>query len=654
MNPELLAQIRAAAIGDGLAIKTPYGVRRLTYADVTASGRALGFLEDQIRRAVLPTYANVHTSANDTGAQTNAFREEARAIIQKCVHATDEDAVVFCGSGMTGTIHKLLTCMGLTEPCCDSFSKCVKRETAPDRPVVFIGPAEHHSNDLPWRDSICDVVNIKVCPMGRVDLDDLEKQLKLYQDRSVKIGSFSAASNVTGTLTNIRRITKMLHHAGALAFFDYAAAAPYVPIDMNPADDPLAYKDAVFISPHKFPGGPGASGVLIAKQRLFSNKPAMPGGGTVSYVDHVHHKYSTVVSTREEGGTPNILGDIRAGLVFKLKEKVLAENIDAIAQHEIATSKHVIDAWSKNPNLWILGNTTSDRLGIISFVVSYKGKVLHQGFIAALLNDLFGIQARSGTSCASPYGNLLLNISPDLSEKIEEQILAGDAGIRPGWTRMSLAYYDSPETVDYIIKAVDFIATEGWRALTDYTFDPKTGHWRHRGELTPLLTLSSEPHEPEYLPESIYEKTLREAVAILGKCAERCQAEPPVGTPAPNNIKLFEAIRWFWLPEEITRALAKAPALEVPAEPAKPIMAELAASGALVEFADLLAPEMTSALEFEPGMPDLSLPPASPTSPASPALPAPASPKSTSRVLLPAPSSPDVSLASRALPASTS
>ena len=455
MNPELLAQIRAAAIGDGLAIKTPYGVRRLTYADVTASGRALGFMEDQIRQLVLPTLANVHTSANDTGAQTNAFREEAREIIRKAVHTTDEDAVVFVGSGMTGAINKLLTVMGLLEPCCDVFSKCVKREVSTDRPVVFIDSAAHHSADLPWRDSICDVVVIKLCSMGRVDLDDLEKQLTLYQDRSVRIGCFSAASNVTGTLTNIRKITKMLHHHGALSFWDYAAAAPYAPIDMNPADDSLAYKDAIFISAHKFPGGPGASGVLVAKKRLFANKPAVPGGGTVSYVDRDHHRYSASVEVREEGGTPNILGDIRAGLVFKLKEKVLEGDQDAIAQHEIATAKHVIDAWSKNPNLWVLGNTASDRLGVVSIVISHKGKALHQGFIAVLLNDLFGIQARSGTSCASPYGNLLLNISPELSEKIEEQILAGDSGIRPGWTRMSFAYYDSSETVDYIIRAVD-------------------------------------------------------------------------------------------------------------------------------------------------------------------------------------------------------
>ena len=573
MNPDLLTRIRSAAIGDGLAFTTPYGIRRLTYADATASGRALSFLEDQIRRAVLPTYANVHTSANDTGAQTNAFREEARQIIAKAVHATDEDAVIFVGSGMTSAIHKLLTSMGLTEPCCDGFRGPTLQLAGHDRPVVFIGPAEHHSNDLPWRDSVCDVVTIKTCPMGRVDLDDLEFQLKLYKDRTVKIGSFSAASNVTGTLVSIRRITKILHHAGALAFFDYAAAAPYIPIDMNPADDPLAYKDAVFISSHKFPGGPGASGVLVAKKRLFSNRPSVPGGGTVSYVDKDHHKYSTSVSVREEGGTPSILGDVRAGLVFKLKEEVLstanggAGDIDAIAQHEIATAKHVIESWQKNPNIWVLGNTTSDRLGVVSFVVKHKGKALHQGFIAALLNDLFGIQARSGTSCASPYGNFLLGISPEVSEKIEEQILAGDGGIRPGWTRLSFVFYDSPATVDYIIRAVDLIATEGWRALVDYTFDPKTGHWKHRGSRTPLLTLESEPPAPEYLSESTYEVFLKEALVILHGCQERCQVEPPVGTLAPTDIKLFEAIRWFWLPEEVTRELSKAPVLAVPEEP---------------------------------------------------------------------------------------
>ena len=570
MSPELVSQIRAAAIGDGLAITTPYGVRRLTYADGTASGRSLGFLETKTRQLILPTLANVHTSANDTGAQTNAFREEAREIIRKAVNASDEDAVIFTGSGMTGAIHKLLTSMSLTEPCCGTFRKCVTSIVTRDRPVVFLSSFEHHSNDLAFRESICDVVTIKLCPMGRVDLDDLELQLKLYADRTVKIGSFSAASNVTGTLTSVSKVARLLHHHGALAFFDYAAAAPYVPIDMNPAD-PLAYKDAIFISPHKFPGGPGSSGVLVAKKRLFANKPAVPGGGTVAYVDKDHHKYSASVEVREEGGTPNILGDIRAGLVFRLKEQVLAGDPDAIASHEIATAKHIIESWSKNPNIWILGSTDSDRLGVVSFVVNHKGKALHQGFVTALLNDLFGIQARSGTSCASPYGNLLLNISPEMSEQIEERIAAGDGGIRPGWTRVSFAYYDSPETVDYIVKAVDLIATEGWRALVDYTLDPKTGHWRHRGVLTPLLTLSSEPPVPEYLPESTYESFLREAVAILAKCAERCREQPPVGTPAPKDIKGFEALRWFTLSEEVTRDLARAPALEVPVEPAETI-----------------------------------------------------------------------------------
>jgi len=462
---------------------------------------------------------------------------------------------------MTGAISKLLTAMGLVESCCDNFRKCVTSVVSTDRPVVFLSSFEHHSADLPWRESIADVVVIKLCPQGRVDLDDLERQLDLYKDRSVKIGCFSAASNVTGTLTNVRRIAKVLHHHGCLAMFDYAAAAPYVPIDMNPSDDPLAYKDAVFLSPHKFPGGPGASGVLIAKKRLFAGRPAVPGGGTVAYVDKNHHRYSSSVETREEGGTPNILGDIRAGLVFQLKEHILSGNPDAIAVHEIATSKKVIEAWHKNSNIWILGNTSADRLGVVSFVVLHKNKALHQGFVAALLNDLFGIQARSGTSCASPYGNLLLGISPEASEKIEEQIAAGDGGIRPGWTRMTFAFYDSSATTDFLIAAVDLVATEGWRALVDYEFDPKNGSWKHRGSKPVLLTLSDAAPTTEYLPESVYGNILNEAAKILNGCSERCRESPPQGTSAPSDIHLFEEIRWFWLPEEITRELSEAPAL---------------------------------------------------------------------------------------------
>ena len=151
------------------------------------------------------------------------------------------------------------------------------------------------SNELPWRESIADVVVIPLDGKGQLDLAALEDALTKYVDRPLRIGSFSAASNVTGVRTDVPGVTSILKRHGALAFFDYAAAAPYTGIDMNGHPS----LDAVFISPHKFIGGPGTPGVLIVKEQLLTNPiPATVGGGTVIYVTPEDHQY---VSTRSVG-----------------------------------------------------------------------------------------------------------------------------------------------------------------------------------------------------------------------------------------------------------------------------------------------------------------------------------------------------------------
>ena len=176
-----------------------------------------------------------------------------------------------------------------------------------------------------------------------------------HADRPLKIGSFSAASNVTGILSDARAISILLHRHGALSFWDFAAAAPYVAIEMGPfaatpagrETDPLAYKDAIFISPHKFIGGPGTPGVLVARRELFRNRvPTVPGGGTVAYVNPTEHVYLDDVEHREEGGTPAIVESIRAGLVFGLKEAVGAE---AIREREESFIHRAIERWSRQP-----------------------------------------------------------------------------------------------------------------------------------------------------------------------------------------------------------------------------------------------------------------------------------------------------------------
>src|SRR5262245_29723575 len=304
----LIEAVRAAVVGEDEAVAGPFGPRRVTYADYTASGRALTFIEDYLRHAVLPLYANTHTESSGTGLQTTRFREEARQLIRRAVGGDEEHAVVFCGSGSTGAIDRMVSVLNLRIPADLDARHHLRDHVAPgERPVVFIGPYEHHSNELPWRESIADVVVIPEDHDGRIDLDRLETELVRHGGRQLKIGSFSAASNVTGIISDTRAISVLLHRHGALSFWDYAAAAPHVAIDMGdregPGDERLAYLDAIFVSPHKFIGGPGTPGVLVARRELFHNRvPSVPGGGTVAYVNPSEHRYLSDVEHREEGG----------------------------------------------------------------------------------------------------------------------------------------------------------------------------------------------------------------------------------------------------------------------------------------------------------------------------------------------------------------
>ncbi len=468
-----IEKIRSNVIGEGHLINTVFGLKPLVYADYTASGRSLAFVEKIIEKKVLPLYANTHSESSITGKQTSRFREQARAIIHKALNTSVDHKVIFTGSGATSAINKLIDMLNLRLPAeLDAAYQFDQQITENDRPVVFIGPYEHHSNELPWRESIAQVVTIPLDGNGLIDLQYLEQMLKKYQQRKTLIGSFSAASNVTGVKTKVSEVSKVLHKYGALSCWDYAAAAPYVGIDMS--EDEL---DAVFISTHKFIGGPGTPGLLVVDSKILTNSvPAIPGGGTVMYVSPEHHTFVTDIERREEGGTPAAVESIRAGLVFEIQSAIGTKTIERLESGFIKTA---IKKLSELDNFTILGSSTAARLSILSFNISHNDQVLHYGFVVALLNDLFGIQARGGCSCAGPYGHQLLDLSMERSLAIEAQLHQGNMVLRPGWVRLNFNYFIDQQTFDYIVNALTLITEHGWRLLAHYQYDKAHGTWQY-------------------------------------------------------------------------------------------------------------------------------------------------------------------------------
>ena len=490
--------LRKSIIGRNMPFETPFGTRPLVYADYTASGRAVDFIEDYLQY-ILQFYANTHTEDVFTGKTMSRFLHEAEAHIKDLVNAGEHGKLIFTGTGATGGITRLQQILGVywspatREKVHDFLDSCLDHQKENNtqchdrllkfieqhKPIVFVGPYEHHSNEIMWRQTLCEVVEIPLNENEVLDLKALEKEVSdpKYNNRQ-KIGSFSAASNVTGIKTPVYDVARILHENDALACFDFAACAPYIEINMN--RDKKSYFDAIFFSPHKFLGGPGSSGILIINERIYRNDlpPTIAAGGTVKFVSLDKECYTNDIETREKPGTPGIMQAIKSSMVLQLKNKIGVDTIEEIEEFYVS---EFFKAFQDDERMIIYGpNNLKKKLGIIAFNIKHKDRILHPKFVTKLLNDLFGIQTRAGCSCAGPYGHRLLHFD-DITSKMYRCFtgIINLEGMKPGWIRLNVHYSLSYEEFSYIIEAIKLIYEYGHLFLSLYKFDMTSGEWSH-------------------------------------------------------------------------------------------------------------------------------------------------------------------------------
>ncbi len=462
---DILDHLRSGLIGRDLPFASPFGTQRLLYADYVASGRALRQVEEFVAAEVLPWYANSHTEASLCGETVTRMREEARAAIARLVGAGPDAHVIFAGSGATAGLNRIARLLEIGE-----------RVRTGERVTVILGPYEHHSNILPWRESGAAIRTVRPGREGGIDLGHLEEILAGVPGGLV-IGSFSAASNVTGVLTDPDPVTRLLKRHGALAVWDYAGGAPYLPMDMGKGD---TAKDAIVFSAHKFPGGPGASGVAVIRDSMAGRgTPTAPGGGTVTFVSPWRHNYSARLEAREEGGTPNVVGDIRAALVLLVKD---AAGCARIGQIDEALRARALEAWSGMPAIEILGPAHAPALPILSFRIRGAQGYVHHQLFTRMLSDIHGIQARGGCACAGPYAHQLLGIDEAGSDRLFGRLREGHEMEKPGWVRLNLSWLHSDDEVARILGGVASLAREAEARAADYICDPGTARFRHVSE----------------------------------------------------------------------------------------------------------------------------------------------------------------------------
>lgn len=464
---------RENIVGYQALVPGPAGNHPLVYADWIASGRLYRPLEDRLLDLAGPVVANTHSESNWCGqAMTVAYRE-ARDLIKAHVGARPDHVLLPVGSGMTGALGKLQRILGLKVP--DAWkARCALPEA--ERPVVFITHMEHHSNHTSWLETLADVVVLPPGPELLVDPAALEAALEDYRDRPLKIGSFTAASNVTGIRTPLGRLARIMHDHGGWCFADFAANAPYDTIRMT-ADDARESLDAIFFSPHKFLGGPGSPGIVVFDKSLYRNRaPDQPGGGTVRWTNPWNEfEYVEDIESREDGGTPAFLQTIRAALSCQVKDAMGAE---AMHEAEGILIPRMMDGLGAIPGIHLLAPHQRDRIGAISF---YHEK-LHYNLVVRLLSDRFGIQVRGGCSCAGTYGHYLLNVDQPTSRILTGRITSGDLSAKPGWVRLSLHPVTTMAEVDFMVHAIAEIARNGQEWQKEYLFDSRSADWKAKDE----------------------------------------------------------------------------------------------------------------------------------------------------------------------------
>ena len=476
-------KFRNNIIGINHSFESPYGKQKIVYADWTASGRLYEPIEKKILESFGPFVGNTHSESTVTGGLMTHAYHHAHSIIKKHVHANDDDVLLFVGTGMTTAINKFQRILGVKVP--EQHQKNISLSEE-ETPVVFVTHMEHHSNQTTWYETLADVEILRADANGLVDVNDLRHVLKKYSKRKMKIGSFSACSNVTGIFAPYHKLAKIMHEHGGIAVVDFAASAPYVKMDMHPAD-PLEKLDAIIFSPHKFLGGPGTPGVLIFDKHLYTlQSPDQPGGGTVLWTNPWgKHKFSPNIEIREDGGTPGFLQAIKASLAVQLKEEM---GIHSIALRERELREMMFTKMRTIPRLTLLANNIEERLCMFSFYFDN----IHYNLVVKLLNDRFGIQSRGGCSCAGTYGHYLLHVDEEHSKHITDKIDSGDLSEKPGWVRLSLHPTTTDEEVDYITDALRQIEKNISLWQNDYVYNSRTNEYHHKKENESLLKLTEQ------------------------------------------------------------------------------------------------------------------------------------------------------------------